>query len=1036
MSKILFVHLSDIHLETLGDNILRKAVSVATAISTSGERHEQIILVVTGDIAYSGKISQYKIAEEFLNTIKESLRNKFAADVNIVVVPGNHDCNFEANGNETRAAILETIRKRKNGTISLEILTACCAVQSEFDSFRKNITTLIPYESDSLWHKYSITVGIHRVLIHGVNTAWSSELGNGLGAHEFPTDQYQKQTSDIADLRVLLMHHPYHWLNNARYREFEKLVRHSAELVFTGHEHTANAGTITDLIAEGSLFVEGGVFQVEPKNDSSTFLTCTVDLINRQTSIRQYEWRGNLYSQIQTQSTTQTLALPHSVVHRFPYSLEWSNNLADLGAAITHHAKVQVSLSDLYVMPEFEVLDDNKEIPLLIKGDTLLEQVEDKELFAIFKGEQSAGKTAWLKIAAKILHEKGKIPILIRGSELANSAELDLQKIIKTAVIKQYGEHSLENILQEPRENKILLIDGLDRYRFPDRYFNTVIQFFKHNYYCIFATSEQMLTVKAAMEHEAMSSLLDFDAYELKEFGIRSRFELIRMWFELAPLTTQEEEDTRRNKIEQADKLITSMIGRGLVPAFPIYLLVLLQGLEAGQSGELENSALGEYYNYLISHALLQNIRREQIKPIYDYCDHFSWFLKQSKKQEVSETELLAFHLSYCAHVEVEVKFEFTKTVLIDSKIWVESENAIGFRYPYARYFFLGRYLAREMIRSELVFEFITAASKNLHVRENGNIITFLAHFSDDPRVINLLVESVGSRFNSSIPLRLDTDVDKINQLVTKAPKLVYDHNLSTNNRHNLVEQEVNTITQFEQVKEDETFNDNEKHAVFLISELNSLFKGAEILGSAIKANSTSMPADEKQRLLSILFNGGLRGVSALLDEFSKDSNSLIGEIESLIQKKKPTNIEERGNIAKQAVFMFVASLTYLFIRRIGVCIGSVGLQPAIDRYVSNNSTVANQLIGIASLLETPKRIPFDKLKKLNQDFKTLALAQFLLRHLSYTRLHMYQTEVKERQQICQELGIEMNSQRAADYQTRNNKRMVMSRNKKKRRKK
>ena len=225
MSKILFVHLSDIHLETLGDNILRKAVSVATAISTSGERHEQIILVVTGDIAYSGKISQYKIAEEFLNTIKESLRNKFAADVNIVVVPGNHDCNFEANGNETRAAILETIRKRKNGTISLEILTACCAVQSEFDSFRKNITTLIPYESDSLWHKYSITVGIHRVLIHGVNTAWSSELGNGLGAHEFPTDQYQKQTSDIADLRVLLMHHPYHWLNNARYREFEKRAR-------------------------------------------------------------------------------------------------------------------------------------------------------------------------------------------------------------------------------------------------------------------------------------------------------------------------------------------------------------------------------------------------------------------------------------------------------------------------------------------------------------------------------------------------------------------------------------------------------------------------------------------------------------------------------------------------------------------------------------------------------------------------------------------------------------------------------------------
>jgi Calcineurin-like phosphoesterase len=1026
MTKILVVQLSDIHIETAQDLVLRKAEAIAAVVSTANDQPSRLLLVATGDIAYSGKPEQYKLAERFLHEIKAGLEKRLSISVDVIVAPGNHDCDFDSEGNETRHAVLETIRQRKNGAISEELLKACCKVQLSFDAFRGGVETLPCNFRSPLWRSCLLEVDTKKILVHVVNTAWCSELENGLGAHEFPTDQHQECTEDRADLRIVLMHHPYHWLNNARYREFEKLIRKSSELVFTGHEHIANAGQKSDSVSHAASFFEGGVLQERPNIDASTFQTCSIDLQSRSLSALRYSWTGSMYVGQPQKERKAEIQLATPSVREFAFQHDWLSTLRDLGAAIAHPAKLEVTLNDVYVFPEFEISDEKEELPILISGESLLDRVNKEEVIAVFSGEQSSGKTSWLKIAAQTIHERGKIPIFIRGAELIASAGEDLRRVVRRAVEQQYGSDRTEAILQKDRDCKVVLIDGIDRYKFPDRYFNSVIEFFKKEHRSILMTAEHMMSVQAAVDRNQFASLQDFEKYEIGEFGIKARFELAKRWFELTPITRRGEEAERRNRIEQTDKTISALIGRGLVPAYPIFLLVLLQGVEAGQSGELENGALGEYYNYLISHSLLQKVRRDDLKAIFDYCDHFAWCLFQSQATSLGEIELAEFNLAYRRRMDVAGKFDNYKRVLLDCKLWAETDAGLSFRYPYARYFFLGRHLARELIRNQEVMAVVEGAVKNLHVRENGNIVTFLTHFSNDPRVIELLVLSVAARFDGDTPLRLDHDVDPLNKLVLDAPRLVYQQEKVVAQRHKLLSQDHQTSHGFERAtgEASETGVRPEHEVLKFLGELNGLFKGVEILGSAIKAQATSMPGDEKQRLLKVVFDGGLRGVTNFLKQVADDPDTLVSQVMELLDRKKPTNIEVREELAKKAIFVFIAWLLYWFVRRVGASIGSSSLQPAIERYVRDNPTVANQLVGISSLLETPAPIPFDRLQKLNDDLKSLALAQNVLRHLAYMRLHMYQTEVRERQQLLQELGIDMDSQRAADYKTRNTKKL------------
>ena len=112
--KIAILHLSDMHIDS--DNyqwLMKKTRQIVSAVWNDFSECGKIIIVVSGDIAYSGKKEQYDYAKDFFKALlKEFAQKKLGnteLDNKIICVPGNHDCNFGIDDN-ARKMLLASLR--------------------------------------------------------------------------------------------------------------------------------------------------------------------------------------------------------------------------------------------------------------------------------------------------------------------------------------------------------------------------------------------------------------------------------------------------------------------------------------------------------------------------------------------------------------------------------------------------------------------------------------------------------------------------------------------------------------------------------------------------------------------------------------------------------------------------------------------------------------------------------------------------------------------------------------------------------------
>ena len=64
------IHFSDIHFKEENNAIINKKAPLKRAcLSELDEKN--VVIVVSGDIAYSGKESEYRVAKSFFNELKE-----------------------------------------------------------------------------------------------------------------------------------------------------------------------------------------------------------------------------------------------------------------------------------------------------------------------------------------------------------------------------------------------------------------------------------------------------------------------------------------------------------------------------------------------------------------------------------------------------------------------------------------------------------------------------------------------------------------------------------------------------------------------------------------------------------------------------------------------------------------------------------------------------------------------------------------------------------------------------------------------------
>lgn len=1020
-SRALLIQISDVHFHEPGDAVLKRTAEIAAAVQPLLPLATRVILIITGDIAQSGKSSEYAIAKGFIRSIADDIEGRHGLAPDIITVPGNHDADFESPRAKVRMRVLKQLKAEAASSVELEDVEECVSIFDAYQAFANDIETGTAATHSPIWRTFTVAVGDNPLQIHCVNNAWSCEMRTEPGSLGFPTKFHEECAGSTGSVRILLMHHPAHWIASRQYREFRRFARERAEICFTGHEHESNAGANRDRETGLTLYVEGAVLQERGNPNVSGFNASLIDFQANTLETTEFSWNGSVYLAGDEQFT-HALPSKASVVS---LTHGWLDFITDLGSNVSHQAQERVDLADLYVHPELEQQSDEEENPIIVSSLELSRELASQTPSILIKGDQSSGKTALLKRLYADALERELYPIYINGARLKNSSARDIQRLIERCVAEQYAEDSVTRVLQARPDKRVLLLDNLDRYEFPDRYLSGVLAYLDKQFLKIIATVDSAFDLKEALLTADLSSLRAFVQLRLLEFGFRLRLELVSKWFGLDDKRQRPEHEG-----ELADKLISRVVGRGLVPSFPIYVLILLQSIEVGRAGELENSALGHYYEYMILQALEPRVRQDHVHEILNYCSQFAWFLYSVKKERVSEQELRRFHDAFEKKFDLEIKFEDRKRVLLETNLFLELGDEIGFRYPYSYYFFLGRYLAKNL-QSEETFTFIRRCCANLHVRENGNAMLFLAHHSNDQFVFDALRDAVDSRFAEIAPLQFQQDTEALDKMVDKAPVLVFNEASRRDGREK---------AQVEDQRIEQTFDDasnggfgsenasaEEQEALKLLAEINGLVKGIELLGMALKANFGSIDTDTKQRLIDSLFKGGLRGLRVFVEAFSSVPDHIIAELGAAVDDLSSTNSADRERAVKVRIFQIVGRFSFWFIRRIGAAVGSKSMAPAIARYVANNDTIANQLIGMTSALETPGRIPFRDLRKLNERVSKQAFAQSVLRWIVFTRIYMYKTAEAEKQQVFEELDIRISTQHAVDYSTRRSKRLAKS---------
>ena len=237
--KILIIHLSDIHIKKENNSIFKKIDKIKNVFNDVDIIANQIFLVVSGDIVFSGGSNEYNIASDFFDIFIKNVKEVLNIDVNCIIIPGNHDCDFTIKEKNVREILSQEINSKGSAIIDTEVINICCKVQENFCQFYKkyhNGNKLI--FNDKLLRIYKFLSNGYAIYFNCFNTSWISHKNEKPGNLFFPSTNYKNILEKTkGHLLISVLHHPFEWQNvNSRWNLL-KLVEENSDLIITSHEH-------------------------------------------------------------------------------------------------------------------------------------------------------------------------------------------------------------------------------------------------------------------------------------------------------------------------------------------------------------------------------------------------------------------------------------------------------------------------------------------------------------------------------------------------------------------------------------------------------------------------------------------------------------------------------------------------------------------------------------------------------------------------------------------------------------------------------
>ncbi len=1001
--KIQLIHISDIHLK---DDTKGQSSSAQTILNRLREKIEdfkkfqqEIIIVITGDIAYSGKKEEYSIAEKFLKSILED-----NSKIKIVLIPGNHDNDYIRNS-PVRKILLANIENDYHN-INEEVLEQVLKVQEEFFNFHAKFN---PLPRNKLYWSQTINLESgERLSFNLFNTGWSSTLdSNSYGKILFPLVDLNNNTPDIV---ISCLHHPFEWFNPDIRENFKDVIEENSDIILTGHEHRESNFNKNDKVtyfSSGALFCENFT--------ESKFNVIEIDTVRNNYTAKKYEFHNDKFVNKSTNETKKFLREERKTKKTFSLERAFREQLNNTLTTYSHPYKENIQLNDIFIFPILKnnSFHEKEQLAEYIKNkDEVFEQIKTNNLITIL-GDQHSGKSSLLSIIFSYLHDEDFTPIKISGSDLKKELLNDkknIEKLFNRVLSNSYSNINWQSYQDNVKKDmRVLIVDD-----FPDSNLNSIAKErftkeMKEFFDKIILTGEpEVLKYEILKERSVKDSIFnDISIFEILPLNRFKIDQLVTKWIRLGRehIITSEQELNEKDHATRAINLITE---KNLVPNHPFYILAMLQQMEAGIDHNLVSSSYSYIYDYFIKRTLQKKtswkIDFDTFTTFVSALTHDLFIKKQKVLTELKFTEFLTEHNR---KYDLKLNYNSIKDQLIDCGALVSKGAYIEFNQDYFWYYFVAKHISDHLNKDPKIKDTVVDLCKNLHLESNANIVAFIGFFSKDPFIIETITNTAINIFSDLPPCDFESSVSYLNKidLDSKLEEAIYAISEKTpeENRENLN----HNLDQIEQDEKKE--KDKNEEVSEHISMFNKSQKTIQVIGQILRSFHGSLEAENKRKLTIECFNLGLRSLTFFMKSLEETLPKLIEEIANEMIKNKK-NVDKKTLEARfnSLVFLLSELISAGIIKKISYNIGSPNLEMTFNEVLKKNDSIGIHLINTEIRMTFFDGIPTDDIISLynkikNNKFSSGVLKRLLINYMTYNHVNF-----KDKQKLCSHLNISL----------------------------
>ena len=414
--RIVVVHLSDIHIREAGNPILARVDQIVSAINSTDAAANLFLIVVSGDVAYSGIPKEYALALKLFTALGENLKSlRKGAKVEYVCVPGNHDCVLPEADVKLREVLVQGVASSmRDGKQDQSLLAQVLRVQRPYNNFRKKITS-----GNSVWDGICETMfvehGDKKIQINLYNTAILSRRNERQGELYLPLETLRARVSLAKDAALCLsiFHHSYLWIESNTAVAFRNHIERTSDAALMGHQHYSHDFYKQNHTGERVLYLEADALQDESYPQKSGFQVLVFDLVSQEEQSIKFRWaaRDQIYRRAE-ESEWRPLTINRAIRAEFRPNATFQLFLEDIGTPLWHGRKGALKLRDVFVFPDVVVRSAGTKSSLReVRGEDLLKYVTTANR-VLFQAPGMGGKTALAKtLFAEILAGTDVVPL-------------------------------------------------------------------------------------------------------------------------------------------------------------------------------------------------------------------------------------------------------------------------------------------------------------------------------------------------------------------------------------------------------------------------------------------------------------------------------------------------------------------------------------------------------------------------------------------------------------------------------------------------